>query len=170
MKKNEQAPRRSKNAHYAISVRQEAVRLVESGLSQQAVRQQFGVGHMTLLAWLQRYGTAVYAQMRRKQFTAAQKQHIARELLDGRLSEDEALLKYELRLKKTLRQWVTAYRASEALSLSTEPDPPADASAPLAAQLRQAQWQIEALHTLIDQAEATYKIDIRKKAGAKPSK
>ena len=42
MKKNELAPRRSKNAHYAISVRQEAVRLVESGLSQQAVRQQSG--------------------------------------------------------------------------------------------------------------------------------
>ena len=166
----EQAPGRSKNAHYAISVRKEAVRLVESGLLQQAVRQQFGVDHMTLLAWLQRYGTAVYAQMRRKQFTAAQKQHVARELLDGRLSEDEALLKYELRLKKTLRQWVAAYRASEVLLLTAEPDPPADASAPLAAQLRQAQWQIEALHTLIDQAEATYRIDIRKKAGAKPSK
>ena len=165
----EQAPYRSKNAHYAIAVRQEAVRLVESGLSQQAVRQQFGVGHMTLLAWLQRYGTAVYAQMRRKQFTTAQKQHIARELLDGRLSEDEALLKYELRLKKTLRQWVATYRASESMRLTAEPDPPADAGAPLAAQLRQAQWQIEALHTLIDQAEATYRIDIRKKAGAKPS-
>lgn len=55
----EQAPSRGKNDHYAISVRQEAVRLVESGWSQQAVRQQFGVGHMTLLAWLQRYGTAV---------------------------------------------------------------------------------------------------------------
>jgi transposase len=169
MKINEPALRRSKNSHNAISVRQEEVRLVESGLSQQAVRQQFGVGHMTLLAWLQRYGTAVYAQMRRKQFTAAQKQHIARELLDGRLSEDEALLKYELRLKKTLRQWVAAYRASESRLLSTEPDPPADASGPLAAQLRQAQWQIEALHTLIEQAEAAYKIDIRKKAGAKPS-
>lgn len=166
----EQAPRRGKNDHYAISVRQEAVRLVESGLSQQAVRQQFGVGHLTLLAWLQRYGTAVYAQMRRKQFTADQKQHIVRELLDGRLSEDEALLKYELRLKKTLRKWVAEYRASEALLLTAEPDPPADARAPLAAQLRQAQWQIEALHTLIDQAEATYKIAIRKKAGAKPSK
>ena len=166
----EQAPGRSKNAHYVISVRKEAVRPVESGWSQQAVRQQFGVGHMTLLAWLQRYGTAVYAQMRRKQFTAAQKQYVARELLDGRLSEDEALLKYELRLKKTLRQWVAAYRASEVLLLTAEPDPPADARAPLAAQLRQAQWQIEALHTLIDQAEAAYRIDIRKKAGAKPSK
>ena len=46
----------------------------------------------------------------------------------------------------------------------------AGASAFLAAQLQQAQWQIEALHTLIDQAEAIYRIDIRKKGGAKPSK
>jgi hypothetical protein len=43
-------------------------------------------------------------------------------------------------------------------------------AAELAAQLRQAHWQIEALHTLIDQAEAAYHIAIRKKAGAKPSK
>lgn len=62
----EQTPRRGKNDHYAVSVRQEAVQLVESGLSQRAVRQQLGVGRMTLLAWLQCYGTAVYAQMRRK--------------------------------------------------------------------------------------------------------
>jgi transposase len=89
----EQAPRKSKNDHYTISVRLEAVRLVEPGLSQQAVRQQYGVGYMTLLAWLKRYGGAVYVQMR-QQFTAAHKQHITRELLDGRLSEDEALLKY----------------------------------------------------------------------------
>ncbi|WBA44325.1 hypothetical protein [Hymenobacter canadensis] len=130
-----QAPRRSRNSHYAISVRQESVRLVESGWSQQAVRQQFGLGHLALLAWLQCYGTAVYAQMRRKQFTAVQKQHIAQELLDGRIREDEALFKYELPLKKTLRQWVAAYRASESGRLTAEADPPADASAPLAAQL-----------------------------------
>ncbi|GAC1368110.1 MAG: hypothetical protein NVSMB30_03930 [Hymenobacter sp.] len=78
-------------------------------------------------------------------------------------------LKY-LRLKMTPRQWVAAYRVSESMLLTAEPDPPADARAPLAAQLRQAQWQIEALHTLIDQAKAAYHIDIRKKGGAKPSK
>ena len=47
----EQALRRGNNDHYAISIRQEAIRLVKSGLSQQAVRQQLGVGHITLLAW-----------------------------------------------------------------------------------------------------------------------
>ena len=65
---------------------------------------------------------------------------------------------------------MAAHRASEALLLTAEPELPTDSKVGLAAQLRQAQWQIEALHTLIDQAEATYCTDIRKKTGAKPSK
>ncbi len=171
MTETERAPRRAKNENYAIAFRQEAVRLVESGLSQREVIQRLGINHASLQAWLKQYGTAVYSQMRRKLFTPAQKHQVARELLDGRLSEDEALLKYGLRLKSTLREWVAAYQAAEAVPPSV-PYPPAapGEAAGLAAQLRQAQWQIEALHTLIDQAEATYKIDIRKKGGAKPSK
>jgi transposase-like protein len=171
MTETERPARRAKNESYAIAFRQEAVRLVESGLSQREVMQRLGVSHATLLAWLKQYGTAVYFQMRRKLFTPIQKQQIVRELLDGRLSEEEALLKYGLRLKSTLRAWVAAYQAAEAAPPGV-PDPPAAAGevAALAAQLRQAQWQIEALHTLIDQAEATYNIAIRKKGGAKPSK
>ncbi|WP_236668987.1 hypothetical protein [Hymenobacter rubidus] len=115
--------------------------------------------------------------MRRQIFTPAQRAAIVRELLDGRLTEDEALLKYRLRLKKTQREWVAARRAAKAAAPPAtdfpEAVPPAGnagEAAALAAQLRQAQWQIEALHTLIDQAETTYKIGIRKKGGAKPSK
>lgn len=160
----EQAPCRGKNDHYAISIRQEAVRLVESGLSQQAVRQQFGVGHMTLLAWLQRYGTAVYAQMRRKLFTAAQKQHIARELFDGRLSEDEALFKYELRLASGWPPTEPASRCGSRPS-QTRPLMPVP-HLPRSCGRRNSKLK---RYTLIDQAEATCKIDIRKKAGAKPS-
>ena len=125
---------------------------------------------MPLLAWLQRYGIAVYAQRRRKQCSCTQQQPIARQLLDARPSEDEALLTYELRLQKTVRKWVADYRVSEWRLLTAEPDPPAQARGPLAAQWRQAPWPIEARHTRIDQAEATYRIDIRKKGGGKPAK
>ena len=59
-----------------------------------------------------------------------------RELHAGHLGEDEALLKYGLRLKSALREWVAAQQARGA--------------AALAAQLRQARWQLGALHTLID--------------------
>lgn len=161
-----------KNAHYPIAFRRQAVQLVESGVPQGDVVQQLGMSLSTLKGWLQQYGTVVYAHMRRKLFTPAQKHQIARELLDGRLSEEEALLKYDLRLKSTLRGWVTAFQAQQ----MSGPPPPltttagTNEAAELAAQLRQAHWQIEALHTLIDQAEAAYHLDIRKKAGAKPSK
>jgi len=111
--------------------------------------------------------------MRPPVFTPAQKQQIARELRAGHLTEDEALCKYGLRLKRTLRRWVAEQAATEAADgppLASVSTPPATAeAADLAAQLKQAQWQLEALHTLIDQAEATYHIAIRKKAGAKPS-
>lgn len=95
----------------------------------------------TLKGWLQQYGTVVYAHMRRKLFTPTQKHQIARELLDGRLSEEEALLKYDLRLKSTLRGWVAAFQAQEVSG-----PPPLKAAAVtneavgLAAQLQQAQW------------------------------
>ena len=176
MTETERPPRRAKNENYTIAFRQEAVKLVESGVAQRVVQRQLGISSAALQAWLQEYGTVVYSQMRRRIFTPAQRAAIVRELLDGRLTEDEALLKYRLRLKKTLREWVAAHRAAEAAAPpatgfpeAVPPDGPAGEAAGLAAQLRQAQWQIEALHTLIDQAEATHKIDIRKKGGAKPS-
>ena len=173
MSERRERKERQKYEIYPMAVRLEAVRLVESGHLYRQVQQQFGVSPATVWHWLQRYGSPVYQQMKRTRFPLAQKQLIARELLDGRLSEEEALLKYGLRLKKTLREWVAAYQAEQVAApppvhfpATTE----ADAPAALAGQLRRAQWQIEALHTLIDQAEATYKIDIRKKGGAKPSK
>ena len=173
MTENVPPARRARSKHDPIAFRQEAVRLVEAGEAQSVVADRLVIGRLTLRAWLRRYGTAVYQQMKRKVFTAAQRHQIARELRDGRLSEDEALLKYGLRLKSTLRTWVAAQQAAECLAPAPGPAvPPAgsDEAAALAAQLRQAQWQIEALHTLIDQAEAAYHIDIRKKGGAKPSK
>ena len=175
MTETERPLRRTKNENYPLAFRQEAVRQVESGLLQREVRERLGISTATMALWLKRYGTHVYHGMKRKLFTPAQKQQIVRELLDGRLSESEALVKYELRTKNTLREWVAAYQAQQA----TAPPPAADPApaghesqdvAALRAQLRQAQWQVEALYTLIDQAEATYKIDIRKKGGAKPSK
>ena len=172
---NECRPRKERQKYeiYPIAVRLEVVRLVESGHLHRQVQQQFGISHATVWKWLQLYGSPVYHQMKQPRFTLAQRQHIARELLDGRLREEEALLKYGLRLKKTLREWVAAYQAEQAAGpppVGTLSGAEAGVTADLAAQLRQAQWQIEALHTLIDQAETTYRIDIRKKGGAKPSK
>ncbi|MGI4864386.1 MAG: IS630 transposase-related protein [Janthinobacterium lividum] len=170
----EQPVRRTTNPHYPISIRQEAVRLVHTGRSLAAVTAQFSLGQTTLRKWVHRAELAPTLSMRAPRLTPTQKHHLVRELRDGRLTEEEALVKYGVRLKRTLRTWVAAQSAAEAAALpagALSPDPIAlPEAAVLATQLRQAQWQLEALHTLIDQAEATYHIDIRKKAGAKPSK
>ena len=165
--------RRAKNAHYPISFRQEALRLVAAGTAPSQVTAHLRLGPSTWQKWLRYARLAPTLSMRAPVFTSVQKHQLVRELRAGRLTEDEALRKYGLRLKRTLRRWVAEQVAAEAAAGPPSSPPPitttADAAA-LAAQLQHAQWQLEALHTLIDQAEATYQIAIRKKAGAKPSR
>ena len=106
-------PRRAKQAHYSVSFRLEAVRRVEAGEMQRVLAVELGVVRITLIEWLRRYGTATYARMKRKMFAPAQKHAVARGLRAGRLSEDEALLKYGIGEKKTLRVWVAAQPAGQ---------------------------------------------------------
>ena len=174
--------------HYPLSFKLEAVRLVEAGEQQRALSARLGIHPSSLIDWLRRYGTSVYQQNKKAVFSAARKRQIVAEVLDGRLSYAEAQLKYGLRHRKTLRSWVAAHHTAQAQIAAPSspsspsspsplppvagfaPVPPEGEAAALTTQLQQARWQVEALHTLIDQAEATYKIEIRKKAGAKQSK
>jgi len=162
--------------NYPLSVKLDAVRAVEAGEQQRAVSARLGIHTSTLLDWLRHYGTAAYAQRKRRVFSPALKRQVVDELLASRLTYPEAQRKYGLRYAKTLRTWVAAHHAESAAPAVPMP-PPAEAVAPpasptaaeLAAHLQHARWQVEALTTLIEQAEATYRIEIRKKAGAKQS-
>ncbi len=147
------------------------MRLLESGVSPRTVCQQLGVGHSALWLWTQEYGSEAYLRMRRPRFSPAQRAQIVRDVLAGRLTEDEVVLKYGLRSRYTVREWLAAAAraAPPPPPVAEEPAAPAGGEAELRGQLQQAQQEIEALHLLIDQAEATYKIEIRKKAGAKQS-
>lgn len=83
----------------------EAVRRVEAGEIQRVLAAELGVARITLIEWLRHHRTAAYARVKRRMFTPAQKHVVAREPRAGRLSEDEALLKYGIGEKKTLRGW-----------------------------------------------------------------
>ena len=98
--------RRVRNAHYPIAFRQEAGRLVHMGHSVQAVTAQLGLGQTTWHKWVRHTQAAPTLLRRSSVFTPAQKHQIARALRTGQLTEDEALRKYSIRLKRTLRQWV----------------------------------------------------------------
>ncbi|MBC7447638.1 MAG: transposase [Hymenobacteraceae bacterium] len=179
MRVSESSSAPSGRRYYPLSFKLEAVRLVEAGEQQRALSARLGIHPSSLIDWLRRYGTSVYQQNKKAVFSAARKRQIVAEVLDGRLSYAEAQLKYGLRHRKTLRSWVAAHHTAQAPIAAPSPLPPVAEFAPvppegeaaaLTTQLQQARWQVEALHTLIDQAEATYKIEIRKKAGAKQSK
>ena len=173
--------RRSRNEHYPIAVRLQAVRLAEGGMPRRDVLRQFGISGTSLRDWRRDYASGqLSSPLPFPRFTQAQRDEVAQQLLDGRLTPDEALRKHGLRLKRTLREWVATYQAAQA---AAQPPAPVGLAAPpplagddardaatLAAQLHQVQWQLKALELLIDQAEARYNIDIRKKGGAKPSK
>lgn len=178
MRVSESSSTPSGRRYYPLSFKLEAVRLVETGEQQRALSARLGLHPSSLIDWLRRYGTSVYQQSKKTVFSAARKRQIVGEVLDGRLSYAEAQLTYGLRHRKTLRSWVAAHHTAQAQIAAPSPlpsvagftpMPPEGEAAALAAQLQQARWQVEALHTLIDQAEATYKIEIRKKAGAKQS-
>ncbi len=152
------------------------MRAVEAGEQQRAVSARLGIHTSTLIDWLRHYGTSAYAQQKRRVFSPAFKRQVVDELLAGRPTYPEAQRKYGLRYGKTLRVWGAAHLAEPAVQAALPPPAPPAAAVPasptaaaLAAQLQQARWQVDALTTLIEQAEATYRIDIRKKAGAKQS-
>lgn len=180
MSESEHLVRHAPASHYPISLRQEALLLLATGWSTRQVCAHLGMHPTTLCSWRRYAATGQPPRAARRVFPPAQKQQLVRELLSGQLRERDAMLKYGVREKRTLRRWVADYQAAATprnepvAPLPVEPTPSTTpalmAPAELLTQLRQAQWQVEALQVLIDQAEATYHIAIRKKGGAKPSK
>ena len=161
--------------NHPLSFKQECVALVEAGETQTAVCQRFELRPTMLKSWPERFGSDTYQQTKKYIYSAAVKRQIAGDIVDGRLSYAEALLKYRVRHLRSLRAWVAAYRPAPAAlpepgvgTLPTAPLP--ESAAEPATELQHARWQLEALYTLIDHAETTYGIEIRKKAGAKQSK
>lgn len=98
--------RRTLNAHYPVSFCQQAGSLVHVGHSVQVVTAQLGLGQTTLRKWVCHTQVAPTRLMRPPVFTPTQKHQLARMLRTGQLTKDEALLKYDLRLRRTLRRWV----------------------------------------------------------------
>ena len=72
-------PRQTKQAHYPIAFRLEAVRRGEAGEMQRVVAAAMGIAPFTLIELLRRYGPAAFALLKRKMYTPAQKHAIVRE-------------------------------------------------------------------------------------------
>ena len=104
----------------------------------------------------------------------SERRHIAMVVLRENLTLDKAVIRFG-HSRQTINRWVHLYydeieQTTVMLPMSdnTVPSlPPSDHDMEYEAKLRAAQLKITALETMIDLAEKTYKISIRKNSGTK---
>lgn len=153
-----------------------AVLSVEAGIKRQVICEQYGVALVTVNKWMRLYGSAHYHAHKRRAFTYQQKRNIVRAITEGRLNMKEAAIANSIAVD-TIRGWMrTINQENTELAvlnrsvMAQQPpaSPPGDLKA-LQQQLQEAQLKIAALETMIEIAEKQFKIEIRKKPGAKQS-
>ncbi len=107
------------------------------------------------------------------------KRKIGQEYLDGQYSYAVGAETYGLKDKNVVREIVKWYKKNLELAEMDEAkadknlpqtEPPTDELKALEAELKAARMKIAGLETLIDQAEQSLGIEIRKKSGTKQSK
>lgn len=153
-----------------------AVSSVEAGISRKIICEQYRISLSTLDVWMRLYGSAHYHADKRRSFTHQQKRNIVRAIIEDRLTVKEAAIANGI-TTDTVRSWIrTINRENTELAVlnrsvmaqQAPADPGQDLKA-LQQQLQEAQLKIAALETMIEIAEKQFKIEIRKKPGAKQS-
>ena len=153
-----------------------AVSSVESGISRKSVCEQYNIALSTLSVWMRSYGSAHYHRHKRRSFTRQQKRSVVRAITEGRLNVKEAAIANSIPTS-TVNNWIrtidqenTELAVLNRSVMAQQPpaSPPGDLKA-LQQQLQEVQLKIAALETMIEIAEKQFKIEIRKKPGAKQS-
>jgi len=166
--------------HFQTNLRDEIIKLIESGTPRSVIVYQYGVSRSTLCDWMRNHGSKEYqAKQRGNHLTEVEKRSIVRQVEQGDLTPHAARKAYGLS-GNTLNKWLkSSVKENVELAVydpfemkdkpegqSDLPDPEKEA---LKKALEDAQLKISALNTLIDVAEDQFKIKIRKKAGARQS-
>jgi CENP-B-like protein len=169
---------RRKGEHFSKNTIKEIVKAVERGAKRSELIKRYGMAKTTLSDWVKEYGSQEY-QASQRPLNPTERRSLFRSVEEGKMTLHEAKLAYQLRstiaVKRYLRiverenaelRRVSLLMAkNEARSTSISSD---DVGA-LQKALEEAELKVKALNTLIDVAEEHFKIDIRKKPGAKQS-
>lgn len=151
---------------------------MERGASRREVIARYGMSKSSLSGWMGEYGSAAYRASIRP-LSSADQRSLVRAIEEGGMSVQEAKKVFGLRSTDTVKRYLRQ-SAKEKAELSrmaqlmdknearTEPVDSTDAEV-LKKALQEAELKIKALNTLIDVAEDQFKIDIRKKPGARQS-
>jgi len=159
---------------YLESYKREKVAEVELEGSINMVCERHGLSITTIQRWLKTYGSPSYQQSKHKRRSLDEIYRIAREIVSGKLSIEDAMLKYNTESRETVVSWVRKYKQQQdTLVSSVSVDLVLSGEGCLtdvaaAAALKLAELKIRALEMMLDIASKEFKVDIRKKFGAKP--
>lgn len=157
---------------YLESYKKSVVKQVEEAGSVMLICERLGLKKNTVTSWMKMYRSADYPNKRQARRPQADRNRIAREVISGKLSMDEAQLKYGITHRETLTSWIRQYRKAqpdlqqairEASPLEEFPAP----VLPTRDDMQLAELKIRALETMLDIASKAFDVDIRKKFGAK---
>lgn len=156
---------------FSRSIIEQAVAEVEAGVCRKEVCDKYGMAYNTLGEWVTRYASNDFqVNYKRTQITNHQKRSIVRAIQEGRLTIQEANIKYRLRGRDTIKRWLREFKIDPPpLPKEQYPTAHPENNSPLEVQLSAAKLKVLALETMIDLAEEDLKIEIRKKSGAKQS-
>jgi transposase len=172
--------RPGKFKHFSKQLIKEIVKLVEDGLRRREIVNQYSISRSTISAWMRDYGSAAYHASKQGHLTTTQKRSLLRAIEEGRMTIQEAKIAYNLSGTTMIQKWMRASKRENAELLGSnksamdeekdkQPDITDLDNKALKQALEEAQLKIKALDTLIDIAEEKFKIQIRKKPGAKQS-
>lgn len=157
---------------YLESYKKEVVRQVEQEGSIMLICERLGLLKKTVSAWLKKYGSDHYRTHKSPGRSLQERNRIAREIVSGKLSIEEAQLKYQMECRDTVTLWIRQYKRAqqelpELLQQELKAEEPVLEQEVSPEELRLAHLKIRALETMLDIASKEFKTDIRKKFGAK---
>jgi transposase-like protein len=155
----------------------QVVKEIEEGLPRKEAITKYSLGKSTLSCWLLKYGSANYHKNKRKSYSRIFKRQVIAAIINKQMTYQEAMTTFKIDNIGTIRSWVEQSKKEKldicilnnstmAKKLDKHPEPSVEE---LKAALKMAEMKVEALNTLIDVADDYFKINIRKKSGAKQS-
>jgi len=173
--------RLNEHCHIGAKLRDELIKLIESGTPRSVIAYQYDVSRTAISRWMLKHGSEEYqAKQQGRHLTAVEKRSVLRQVEQGALTPHAARKAYGLS-GSTLGRWLKAslkenaelagYGAFEMKDKpKVAPDLPDAEKDALKKALEDERMKNRALNTLIDVAEDQFKISIRKKAGARQSR
>jgi transposase len=168
----------NRKPHFSKQVIQQVVHAIERGASRGEVIKRYGMAKSTLSDWMREYGSASY-HASLKPLSSADRRSLVRAIQEGGMSLVEAKRVFNVKSTLIVKRYLREAEKEKAElgkicmlmdSNEARPEPiSSEDAAALKKALEEAELKIKALNTLIDVAEEQFKIDIRKKPGAKQS-